>query len=271
MLFARFLLSTWVAVCCLTALTCAAAGQPGNSFRDCPLCPELVVVPAGSFMMGSNKGRPDETPVHKVTIAKPFAVCKFEVTFAEWDACVAAGGCQHKPEDEGSGRGKRPVVNVRWDDITKQYLPWLSRKTGKTYRLLSEAEWEYAARAGTTTVYSWGDDVGKGNANCSGCSSQWDGTKTAPVGSFKANSFGLHDMHGNVSEWVQDCYADNYKDAPADGSARDQKDCKARVVRGGSWLIGFGAMRAAYHYSFRPSSLNGDGGFRVARVLSTTP
>jgi formylglycine-generating enzyme required for sulfatase activity len=270
MLFARFLLSTWVAVCCLTALTCAAAGQPGNSFRDCPSCPELVVVPAGSFMMGSNKGRPDETPVHKVTIAKPFAVCKFEVTFAEWDACVAAGGCQHKPEDEGSGRGKRPVVNVRWDDIKKQYLPWLSRKTGKTYRLLSEAEWEYAARAGTTTVYSWGDDVGKGNANCSGCSSQWDGTKTAPVGSFKANPFGLHDMHGNVWERVQDCHHD-YKDAPTDGSVRDQKDCEARVVRGGSWLDHPSYMRAAGRGRYHPGFRYNVNGFRVARVLSRTP
>ena len=117
-----------------------------ESFKDCPDCPEMVVVPAGSFTMGSND-YDDEKPPHRVNIAKPFAVGKFTVTFAEWDACVASGGCKHKPEDQGWGRGNRPVINVSWDDATKEYLPWLSRKTGKTYRLLTEAEWEYAARA----------------------------------------------------------------------------------------------------------------------------
>lgn len=268
MLFARFLLSTWVTMCCVTALTSAAAAQPGKTVRDCPSCPELVVVPAGSFMMGSNKGKPDEKPVHKVTIAKPFAVGKFEVTFAEWDACVAAGGCQHKPLDEGWGRGKRPVIDVSWDFITKQYLPWLSRKTGKTYRLLSEAEWEYAARAGTTNVYSWGDDVGKGNANCDGCGSQWENKHTAPVGSFKANPFGLHDMYGNVWERVQDCHlADDYKDAPTDGSARNKKDCEAHVLRGGSWRDSPRYLRAAYRGRDNPDFRSFYDGFRVARDL----
>ena len=159
--------------------------KPKDTFKDCDTCPEMVVVPAGEFMMGSNDGQADEKPVHKVTIAKPFAVGKFEVTFAEWDACVAAGGCKHKPDDEGWGRGKRPVINVSWDDITKEYLPWLSRKTGKTYRLLTEAEWEYAARAGSRAKYAWGDEIGKNSANCDGCGSHWDNKQTAPVGSFQ--------------------------------------------------------------------------------------
>ena len=174
----------------------------------------MVAVPAGRFTMGSTEFD-NEKPSHKVTIGKPFAVSKFTVTFAEWDACVSAGGCKTKPDDEGWGRGRQPVIAVSWDDATKEYLPWLSRKTGKTYRLLTEAEWEYAARAGTATKYSWGDDIGKGNANCNGCGShQWAGQQTAPVGSFAANDFGLHDMHGNVWQWTQDCYADTYKTVP---------------------------------------------------------
>ena len=213
---------------------------PGTAFRDCPDCPEMVVVPAGSFMMGSpshEAGRAeDEDPRHRVTIAKPFAVGKYEVTFAEWDACVADGGCGgHRPEDEGWGRGRRPLVNVSWDDA-KAYVRWLSRKTGKPYRLPSEAEWEYAARAGTTTRYSWGDDIGRNRANCLYCDSRWDLKQTAPAGSFRANVFGLHDVHGNVSEWVEDCWNDNYAGAPADGSPWTDGGCTRRVLRGGSWF-----------------------------------
>ena len=139
-------------------------------------------------MMGSPEtdqdARDNERPQHKVTITKPFAVSRFEVTFAQWNACIDAGGCENRPSDAGWGQGARPVMNVSWDDITKQYLPWLNRVTGQAYRLLTEAEWEYAARAGKTTRYSWGKNLGENNANCYGCKSQWDNEQTAPVGSF---------------------------------------------------------------------------------------
>ena len=189
------------------ARAAAPQWEAGAVFRDCPECPEMVVVPAGSFMMGSpasEKDRDDdEGPVHRVnrvTIAAPFAVGVYEVTFDEWDACVRGGGCGgYRPVDAGWGRGRRPVINVNWEDV-RTYVDWLSRETGKDYRLLSEAEWEYAARAGTTTRYHWGDDIGRNRANCyytyDGCGDSWD--HTAPVGSFGANGFGLHDMHGNV-------------------------------------------------------------------------
>ena len=168
----------------------------------------MIVIPAGEFMMGSpatEEGRySNEGPQHKVTIAKPFAVSKFDVTFADWDACVSVGGCPQLG-DSSFGRGTRPVINVNWNDA-QQYVAWLSKMTGQPYRLLTEAEWEYAARAGATTAYYWGDEIGVGNANCNGCGSQWDGRETAPVGSFKPNAFGLYDMAGNVVQWVQDCY-----------------------------------------------------------------
>jgi formylglycine-generating enzyme required for sulfatase activity len=241
---------------------------PGRIFRDCPDCPEMVVVPAGSFMMGSDDFD-DEKPVHKVTIAEAFAASKFSVTFADWDACVAADGCKHKPDDLGWGRSNRPVINVSWDDATKEYLPWLSRKTGKSYRLLTEAEWDYAARAGTTAAYSWGNDVGKGNANCNSCGSQWDNKQTAPVGSFKPNAFGLYDMHGNVWQWVQDCYHDKYQGAPTDGSAwvTSCTEDGRRVLRGGSWVSIPLRLRAAFRS--RGSTVGRDDGlgFRLARTL----
>ena len=213
--------------------------RPGRAFRDCLDCPEMVVVPAGSLMMGSPPGEEgrssDESPRHRVTIARPFAVGKYEVTFAEWDACVSAGGCGgHRPGDLDWGRGSRPVINVNWKDA-KAYVRWLSDKTGKQYRLMSEAEWEYAARGGTTTRYSWGDDIGRNRANCEGCGSRWDDKLTAPVGSFPANVFSLHDMHGNVWEWVEDCWNGNYRGAPSDGNAWMDGDCDIRVLRGGSW------------------------------------
>ncbi|MDE0331907.1 MAG: SUMF1/EgtB/PvdO family nonheme iron enzyme [Nitrospinae bacterium] len=240
------------------------------AFRDCPECPEMVPVPAGSFMMGSpsgEKGRDDdEGPRRRVTISKPFAVGRYEVTFAEWDACAAVdgSGC-HRPGDEGWGRGRRPVINVSWDDA-QAYVKWLSKKTGERYRLLTEAEWEYAARAGATTRYSWGDDIGHNRANCEGCGSRWD-RQTAPVGSFRVNPFGLHDAHGNVWEWVADCWNKNYEGAPSDGRAWTSGDCGSRVLRGGSWSSKPRNLRFAVRGRFITISSRHNNGFRVTRTL----
>ena len=230
--------------------------KPGQAFRECAKdCPEMVVVPAGEFIMGSpptEKGRmPDEGPQHRVTIARPFAVSKYDVTFNDWDACVSVGGCprEGRAGDVDWGRDTRPVIYVSWDDA-QQYVAWLSRMTGKPYRLLSDAEFEYAARAGTQTAYPWGDDIGENNANCVGCGSPWTGSagtwQTAPVGSFAANRFGLYDMVGNVWKWVQDCYHPNYNGAPTDGSTWTGGDCTARVVRGGFWGGGPEFVRPAF-------------------------
>ena len=245
----------------------ASVTQAGSAFRDCPDCPEMVVVPAAEFMMGSNSGGAQEKPMHRVTIVQPFAVGKFEVTFAEWDACVAAGGCTRSPEDQGWGRERRPVINVSWDDITSEYLPWLNRMTGKAYRLLTEAEWEYAARSATNMAYAWGNDISKNRANCSGCGSQWDAKQAAPVGSFEPNAFGLHDMHGNVWEWVQDCYTTTYVGAPSDGrAAADTASC-SRVRRGGSWDSLPNDLRLSGRLRNGPRSRFNNLGFRVARTL----
>ena len=207
----------------------------------------------------------DEGPQRKVTIANAFAVGKYEVTFAEWDACVAAGGCKTKPGDAGWGRGNQPVINVSWNDA-QDYVKWLKEKTKKDYRLLTEAEWEYVARAGSTTAYWWGDAVGRGNANCSGCGSQWDGKQAAPVGSFAANRFGLYDTAGNVWEWVEDCYHGTYDGAPKDGSAwKDSADCD-RVLRGGSWNYDPRVVRSANRVRYGPVVRDGILGFRVARA-----
>jgi formylglycine-generating enzyme required for sulfatase activity len=229
----------------------------------------MIVIPAGSFPMGSpatEKDRYDEGPQHLVTIAKPFAVSKFEVTFADWDACVSVGGCP-QVGDSGFGQGTRPVINVSWGEA-QQYVAWFSKMTGRPYRLLTEAEWEYAARAGKTTAYFWGDEIGKSNANCSGCGSQWDNRQTAPVGSFAPNVFGLYDMAGNVWQWVQDCYHDNYNGARTDGSAWTVGDCSRRVARGGSWNDDPLVLRSAVRDGAATADRDYHGGFRLGRTLT---
>ena len=247
-----------------------AEKQPGLRFKDCVGCPELIVVAAGKFRMGSPKseeGRDgDEGPRHRVTIGKSFAVGVYEVTFGEWDACVSEGGCGgYRPDDEGWGRGRHPVINVSWGDA-QAYVAWLSRDTGKEYRLLSESEWEYVARAGTRTRYPWGDEIGRSRANCGNdCGDGYE--YTAPVGSFAANEFGLHDTAGNVWEWTQDCWNGSYEGAPADGSAWESGDCGHRVLRGGSWYLRPRYLRSALRHRFVPANRNNGLGFRVARTL----
>jgi formylglycine-generating enzyme required for sulfatase activity len=248
----------------------------GRSFRDrladgqpCPMCPEMVVVPPGEFMMGSPPGEPDresdEGPQRKVTIARPFAVGKFETTFAEWDACVADGGCRHRPKDFGRGRGRQPVVDVSWHDA-KEYAAWLSHKTSKTYGLLSEAEWEYAARAGTSTRFAFGNTITKSQAQYSeGTFASAGGTME--VGSFPANRFGLHDMHGNAWEWVEDAWRPNYRGAPTDGSVWQGGDSSYRVLRGGSWFVDADLLRSAERTRNPPDTRYGLTGFRLARAL----
>ncbi len=238
---------------------------PGETFRDCQKCPKMVVIPAGSFVMGSpasEVGRQDdEGPQHRVTIPRAFALGKYEVTFSEWKACLQAGGCNHRPNHQGWGRSRRPAINVSWDNA-KAYAVWLSQKTGQEYRLPSEAEWEYAARGGTTTAYHFGDSISSKHANYG-----WNKDKTVRVGNYPANAFGLHDVHGNVWEWVEDCWNHSYRGAPSDGSAWTTGICTSRVARGGSWDINPSFLRAAsrdrFNTGFRLLYL----GFRIARTL----
>jgi formylglycine-generating enzyme required for sulfatase activity len=208
-----------------------------------------------------------------VTISKPFAVSKYELTFAEWDACIVGGGCGgFRPADADWGRGRQPAINIDWDDA-QAYVAWLSQVTGKTYRLLSEAEYEYVARAGTTTAYPWGDDIepnGRAMAVCKSCGSKWDNRQTAPVGSFSPNKFGLYDIAGNVYEWTEDCVHGDYNAAPTDGSAwltANSGDCTFRILRGGAWDSTPDQLRSAHRLRSFTFQRNGYAGFRVARTL----
>lgn len=212
---------------------------PGTRFRDCPSCPEMVVLPPGTFLMGSpdtEQGRrSNEGPVHRVAIGRAFALGVYEVTFAEWEACVEDGGCDgYRPKRRFFGRDwghpQYPVTRVDPNDI-EPYLAWLSEKTGKPYRLPSEAEWEYAARGGTTTPYHTGDTVSQDQANYG----RYFVGRPVAVGSYPPNPFGLHDMLGNVAEWCADCWNANYAGAPTDGSAWLTGNCDRQVLRGGHW------------------------------------
>jgi formylglycine-generating enzyme required for sulfatase activity len=231
----------------------------------------MIVVPSGSFMMGAP---PDEAaqdasagPQHVVSFAKPFAVSRYQLTFDEWEACVAYGDCKAK-EENGWGRGNRPVIFISWKDA-KAYVAWLARMTSKPYRLLSEAEYEYVARAGAHTSYPWGEDIGNRNANCDGCGSRWDDMQTAPVGSFPPNRFGVYDMAGNVWEWVEDCLHKDYKGAPNDGSSWiDGGICGTRVQRGGGWDSPIDLLRSFYRNWNATDNSDKDFGFRVARTLT---
>lgn len=250
------------------------AVKPGSgaSFHDCPDCPEMVVVPAGTFTRGSPANEQahqgTESPQHRVTIAKPFAVGKFPVTFAQWDACADGGGCnKYRPDDKGWGREDRPVVNVCWSDA-RAYIAWLSAKTGLGYRLLSEAEREYVTRAGTSTPYWWGTSIFPDQANYEpGGKRAEDVRRTVPVKSFQPNPWGLYQVHGNIWEWVEDCWKDNYDAAPRDGSAWVAEACYRHVLRGGSWGSGPQALRSASRTGYFPVLRDAYAGFRIARTI----
>ncbi len=213
-------------------------------------------------------------PLHQVTISRPFAVGKYEVTFDQWDACVAGGGCNgHRPDDRGWGRGRRPVIDVSWDDA-KAYVRWLSGTTRQEYRLLSEAEWEYVARAGTSTPFSTGSTISPDQANYNGRYVYGSGQKgvyrkrTVPVGSFSSNAFGLYDVHGNVLEWMEDCWHDSYHGAPGNGGAwTTGGECDRRVLRGGSFGGFPRYLRSGIRNWFSSVNRYFDVGFRVARTL----
>jgi len=261
---------SWVLfVVALAGIAATTAQSAPASFRDCATaCPEMISLPGGSFMMGGlpteENWSAQEAPQHRVLV-RAFAMAKNDVTFDEWSACVADGGCDaYVPGDYGFGRGNRPVLTVNWNDA-QTYVTWLSRKTGKHYRLPTEAEWEYAARGGTTTAYYWGDAVGEGHAVCNGCGSPWDKDMTAPVGSFAANPFGLFDMAGNVMQWTADCWHPTYGSAPTDGSAWMDGDCTQHVVRGGNWFIRPFGLRSAFRRNIQANERDDIFGFRVVR------
>lgn len=248
----------------------------GEMIRDCATCPELVVIAAGRFAMGEGSEGLEQqvslTATQEVTIAAPFAIGRTEITFDDWNQCVEDGGCTSQPADENWGRGRRPVINVSFDDVTQQYLPWLSRKTGFNYRLPTEAEWEFAARGGAAAAagqaYSFGNDGALlcqyGNAADGTGGTCSDGyAATAPAGSLKSNALGLFDMHGNVWEWVGDCWHPQYSAK----AAKPAETCTTRVLRGGSWASNASALRsAARGWESQDKSKNSIG-FRVARVL----
>ncbi len=248
-----------------TPASAAPTRAAGDVFRDCSSCPEMVVMPGGLFVMGSpasEAGRArDEGPQREVSIT-PFALGKFEVTFAQWDACLGGGGCNgYSPPDRGWGRGDRPVTDVSWEDA-QAYLDWLNAQVGGLrYRLASEAEWEYAARAGQTGAYTFGPRVTATQAT-------FRVRQTTPVGAHVANAFGLFDVHGNVGEWVEDCYAANYDLAPIDGAAVQADECARRVYRGGGYADQAPVLRAAARKFGAPTQRANGVGFRVARALN---
>ncbi|RKE37752.1 formylglycine-generating enzyme required for sulfatase activity [Paraburkholderia sp. BL23I1N1] len=233
--------------------------------RDCTACPIMIALPAGAFSMGSSTDDPSEKPVHHVTIGAPFAIGKYEVSVEQWNACVAANACQKLTPDSNTNKAE-PARDLSWDDA-QQYVKWLSKTTGKPYRLPTEAEWEYADRGGTTTAYWWGDQMRKGNANCKDCGDPWHKEGPETAGSFAPNPVGLYDMNGSVWEWVADCWHNSYQGAPADGHAWDSPGCDMRVIRGGSWREGASYMLSATRFKYSASVRQSQDGFRVVKDL----
>ncbi len=243
--------------------------------KDCRDCPEMVAVPAGEFMMGSPKTESHRgiEAQHTVTLFRAFAVSRFEITFDQWDACVRDGGCDGYRPDAPWGRGRMPVVNVNWNNA-RAYAAWLSRKTGHRYRLLSEAEWEYAARGGSAAPFAFGQTLSAAQANFDASEPTALNPKgpkrgkAVAAGTFKPNGFGLYDMHGNVWEWVEDCWNDEYgADAPRDGKPALTGDCAGHVLRGGSWEDSAADLRSAARVASAATDRSWSDGIRVAREL----
>jgi formylglycine-generating enzyme required for sulfatase activity len=233
--------------------------------KDCDACPLMVALYPVPFTMGSNSSDPSERPAHRVALRTPFAIGKFEVTVGQWNQCVKAGVCPSVPSSANAG-DNLPMRDVSWDEA-QLYLKWLSTISRKPYRLPTEAEWEYAARGGTTSRYWWGDQMKGGNSSCEGCGEPWKADSPPPAGSFVANPFGLLDMNGSVWEWVQDCWHSSYKGAPTDGSAWADGVCQSRVIRGGSWREDGSYMLSTTRFKYDASVRQSQNGFRVARSL----
>jgi formylglycine-generating enzyme required for sulfatase activity len=250
----------------------AATARPvatgkGAGSRDCSSCPVMVNVQPGSFVMGDDRGYRTEKPAHRVTLESPFAIGKYEVTLEEWNACVSAGACRAIADSSAANLNeKSPALDLSWEDA-QQYVRWLSRLTGEDYRLPTEAEWEYAARAGTTSRYWWGSNMEPGKANCKGCGGDWSNEAPAEVDSFPANPFGLHGLNGGVWEWVADCWHDSYRGAPRDGSAWEESDCRRNVIRGGSWRNDSTYAHSASRFKYDNNVRYIQNGFRAAKSL----
>lgn len=246
----------------VAALPKVAVPQGGGN-RDCDGCPELVEITPGSFVMGSNAGNDNERPATKVTIRKPFSIGRYEVSVGEWELCVTDGGCSYKPKRKKGQSDRSPMGNLSWLDAM-EYVNWLKKKTGRPYRLPSEAEWEYAARAGTKSRYWWGGDVGAGLVDCKDCGTDWVRRNPPAAGTFGANPFGLYDTSGSVWEWTADCWNKSHDGAPRDGSVRNRSDCRQRVLRGGSWRNEPDYLRSASRFNYDANVRYLVNGFRVA-------
>lgn len=247
------------------AAAARAAVTAPTEVQDCPACPVVIELPRGEFVMGSNTDDPSERPAHRVAIGQPFAIGKYEVTNEQWAACVDAGGCPRLSADPNAAKNA-PVRDLSWNDARK-YVQWLSKASGKSYRLPTEAEWEYAARGGTSTRHWWGAQMRTGMANCKVCGDPWQQDAPANAGSFAANPYGLYDVNGSVWEWVSDCWHNSFKGAPDDGRSWDEPNCRVRVIRGGSWRDGADYMLSSTRFKYDASVRHFQNGFRVARDL----
>lgn len=254
-----------MAVARTSSATPPPAAVKTEAFRDCPDCPEMITITAGQFQMGSDKGDGTEKPVRTVRITKPFAIGKFEVTVAQWRACVVAKGCEHVSAFK-KYRPNSPAGKLSWIDV-QEYVVWLSRTTGYRYRLPTEAEWEYAARGGSQAEYWWGDEMAGDKADCKGCGGKYDRKRPQPVGGDKPNPLGLHGVSGGVWEWTADCWHKSYASAPDDGGIWDKPDCRLRVLRGGSWRNDADYARVASRFKYDFNVRYSTNGFRVARDL----